>query len=309
MQLNPDVAFQPLNANLSLLQEDSVASQLLNFTGTGADGLLVSGSKPTGLAITSTSTDAINISGACSGNNIKITGVTGTGIYINKTANTAGTMKIHCHQMAATTDDSPNQYANEFKGEFLATSGTCDGIAAHYHMSASGTAVLRSIIGVAYLDSGITLSGTLGTGSWLTGGLFSASVSGIVNGIAACVVGLYGGMELCTGATLTAAQYLTSIWADSKRTVALSSGISSLILATNEVGAAALSFGMYLLNSSANAVTSAIGMSGNITNAFDFTGCTAVVDNKTATTAAGSIKILGQGGSAMYLMTYSARTV
>jgi hypothetical protein len=306
MQFNPDQVYQPYSANLSALAADAVATQLLNFTGTTADGILVSGTKTTGLAITSTSTDAINISGACSGNNIKITGVIGVGIYINKTANTAGTLKIHCHLMAATTDDSPNQYANEFKGEFLATSGTCDGIAAHYHMAASGTAVLRSIIGVAYLDSGITLSGTLATGSWLAGGLFSCAPSGIVNGTAVCLMGAYAGMGSCAGSTLTLAKYLTSLWVDSQRTVVLSSGISSLILATNQAGATALSFGIYLLNSSVNAIGAAIGISGAHTAMFDFTGATTGIteDNKAAADKAGNITIITPAGAVAYLNYY-----
>jgi hypothetical protein len=194
--------------------------------------------------------------------------VTGVGLYINKTANTAGTLKIHCHQMAASTDDSPNQYANEFKGEFLATSGTMDGIASHFHMNASSTGILRSILGVAYLDSGKTLSGTdYTTGSWLVGGLFSANVAGVLNGSGVVVAGLYGGIASCVGSTLTACKYLTSIWADSSRLVTLSSGQSSLILATNQTGALAVNYGLRM--ESANLITTGISLSGNYTTGIE----------------------------------------
>ena len=242
----------------------------ISFTGTYTTEIVIGGTATTGISITTTATDGINISGVLT-NGIKITGTAGVGMYINKTANAAGTLKIHCHQMAASTDDSPNQYANEFKGEFLATSGTMDGIASHFHMSASGTGILRSVIGDAYLDSGITLSGTdYSTGSWLVGGLFDTLVSGTLNGTGVCVAGLYGGVTCSTG-TMTAAKYVTSIWGNSQRTTALSSGISSLLLLTNPTGCAALTSGIYLTNGSANKITSAMYVSAGVTNLFDFT--------------------------------------
>jgi hypothetical protein len=244
----------------------------VSVEGTQTTGLAIAGTTTTGIAITVAVTDGLSITGAAT-NGIKMTGTSGTGIYINKTASTAGTLKLHCHAMAASTDDSPNQYANEFKGEFLATSGTTDGIASHYHMSASGTAILRSVLGVAYLDSGKTLSGTnFSTGSWLCGGLFAAAPSGVVNGTGACIVGVYGEPGSCSGATLTAAKYLTSIWGNSSRVTALSSGISSLCLLTNQTGAAALTAGIYMINDSANKITSALYTGAGITNLLDVSG-------------------------------------
>jgi hypothetical protein len=190
-----------------------------------------------------------------------LTGTTGTGISINKTANTAGTLKIHCHAMAASTDDSPNQYANEFKGEFLATSGTMDGIASHFHMAGSGTGVLRSVLGVAYLDTGITLSGTLSTGSWLNGILGQANVAGVINGTAVCVVGTYGGLGSMTGGTLTACKYMTAMWADSQITQAPSAGITSLLLMT---GNSLMQYGLYIVDG-ATAVGGDIRLQGGAT--------------------------------------------
>jgi hypothetical protein len=175
---------------------------------------------------------------------ICLTGTTGTGISINKTANNAGTLKIHCHAMAASTDDSPNQYANEFKGEFLATSGTMDGIASHFHMAASGTGVMRSILGVAYLDSGKTLSGTASTGSWLAGGVFQANVAGVINGTAVCIVGGYAGLGSMVGGTLTACQYMAGLWADASQiTLAPSAGVVCAALIT---GNSLVQYGLYI---------------------------------------------------------------
>jgi hypothetical protein len=164
-------------------------------------------------------------------NAIKITGTTGLGLYINKTSNDSATIKSHCHLAASGVD-----VANEFKGEFLSTSGTMDGVASHFHMSASGTGVLRSVIGVAYLDSAITLSGTDAAGSWINGVLGSVSISGVLNGTAVTVTGTYGGLGSMVGSTLTACKYMSAMWADSQVTKVPVSGDSQLLLMTNGAG-------------------------------------------------------------------------
>jgi hypothetical protein len=133
--------------------------------------------------------------------------------------------------------------------------------------------------------------------------LFLATSAGIVNGSGACVVGLYGGIGSCSGGTMTAAKYITSIWGDNQRGIALSSGISSLCLLTNQTGCSALNFGIYILNGSANAITSAIGVSGAVTNLFDFTGATTGIteDNKAAPDKAGTLRILTPAGAVAYI--------
>jgi hypothetical protein len=112
-----------------------------------------------------------------------------------------------------------------------------DGIAAHFHMAATGTGVMRSIIGVAYLDTGITLSGTSAMASWISGILGSVNVAGVINGSAVTVTGAYGGLGSMTGGTLTACKYMSAIWADSQVTQVPSSGESQLLLMTNGAGA------------------------------------------------------------------------
>ena len=153
-------------------------------------------------------------------------------IYSNQATNTYGTLKMHCHNMA-----NGVEYANEFKGEFLSTSGTMDGIAAHYHLAVNSTGVMRSILGVAYLDTGITLSGTSAAGSWISGITGSVNVAGVINGTAVTVTGVYGGLGSMTGGTLTACKYMSAIWADSQVTQVPSSGQSQLLLMTNGAGA------------------------------------------------------------------------
>lgn len=193
----------------------------------------------------------LNVLGALQFNgNLRIayTSVIGTALYINKAANTGPTIKAHCHQLAASSTGVTGQVvANEFKGEFLDTIGTMDGIASHFRLNHDSAGIMRAILGVAYLDSGKTLSGTdFTTGSWMVGGLFVSNVSGILSGTGVCVVGLYGGISSCVGSTLTTCKYLASIWADSSRLVTLSTGKSALILATNQTGAATVQFGLYM---------------------------------------------------------------
>jgi hypothetical protein len=179
---------------------------------------------------------------------LNVTGTTGVGMYINKTANTAGTLKIHCHQMAASTDDSPNQYANEFKGEFLATSGTMDGIASHYHMSASGTGVLRSVIGVAYLDAGMTLSGTSATGSWISGGLFSTSLAStsILNGTAVVAYGSYSEVTSAIDTTMTTVAHTAALCGYSKLLTKPTTGECSILHLAQAAGSTTVNQAIYL---------------------------------------------------------------
>jgi hypothetical protein len=212
-------------------------------------------------------------------------------ITIDNSLGTA-TMKIHAHSLGVT-----QEYANEFKGEFLSTGGvgeaqTCDGGAFHYHMAASGSAIMRAIIGVAYLDSGKTFSGNdYTTKGWLVGGLFSANIAGILNGSGVVVAGLYGGIASCVGGTLTTAKYITSIWADSSRLVSLSSGQSSLFLATNQTGAQNIDYGLRV--ESANLITTGISLSGGYVTGLSITG----------TTSTTAIDILACGGRAIRIGT------
>ncbi len=187
------------------------------------------------------------------------------------------TTKIHAHLMPVTTE-----YANEFKGEFLSTGAvgqaqTMDGIAAHYHMAASGSGIMRSILGVAYLDSGVTLTGTDYTlNGWLAGGVFVADVAGTIVGNQNVIAGLYAGIGSCQGGTLTACKYMTAIWATSNRLTTLSAGQSSLIFADNPAGTdkKAVDYGLRIEGGS-GMMTTGISIAAPTTTAIDITGaCT-----------------------------------
>lgn len=148
-------------------------------------------------------------------------------------------LKIHTHS-------NSTEWANEFKGEFVSTSGTMDGISAHYHMAATGTGVMRSIIGVAYLDATYTLSGTSAAASWISGVLGQATVEGVINGTAVTVTGTYGGLGAC-GGTLTACKYMSGVWADvSQLTKVPSAGNSQALLITGPVAAVTVNAAIYV---------------------------------------------------------------
>ena len=151
----------------------------------------------------------------------------------------SGGLKIHTHL-------NTTGYGNEFEGEFISTSGTMDGIAAHYHLGASSTGVMRSILGVAYLDAGYTLSGTSAAASWISGVLGSATVEGVINGTAVTVTGTYGGLGACAG-TLTACKYMSGVWADvSQITKVPSAGETQALLITGPVAAVSIGQAIYI---------------------------------------------------------------
>jgi hypothetical protein len=282
--LDPQVPYQPWSQKLQNLidvSDDIVTmmsgtddARLLALVANSATiGVTLPTGIATGLSATGTATDHVYLAGTYS-NAIKIGGVAGVGLYINKTANTAAAIKSHCHMLATDGVDAPNFVANEFKGEFLSTGtshATMDGIAAHFHMAASSTGILRSILGVAYLDSGKTLSGTDYTDSgWLNAGTFVADVSGVINGTGVVVNGLYAGIGSCQLGTLTACKYLTSLWVTSNSLTTLSSGQSSLILVDNPAGTGkqAVNFGIRM--ESGSLITTGLSFDGQYDKCIDF---------------------------------------
>ena len=162
------------------------------------------------------------------GSRLRITGATYP-LDIHPAAAGAG-LKIHTHS-------NSTGYGSEFKGEFVSTSGTMDGIAAHYRLSASSTGVLRAIAGHAYLDATYTLSGTSAAGSWISGVLGWTNIEGVINGTAVTVTGVYGGLGACAG-TLTACKYMSGLWADvGQLTKVPSAGESQALLITGPIAA------------------------------------------------------------------------
>ena len=154
-----------------------------------------------------------------------------------------GTTKIHSHQLA-----SGVEYANEFKGEFLSATGIMDGIAAHYHLGISSAGVLRAILGVAYLDAGITLSGTAATGSWISGGLFSCGLAAtsVLNGTAVLALGSYSEVTSTITSTLTTVKHVAAICGTGKLLVKPTTGECSLVYLVQAAGATTINQAIYI---------------------------------------------------------------
>jgi hypothetical protein len=154
------------------------------------------------------------------------------------------TIKAHAHSCTA-------EYANEFKGEFLNSSSTMDGIAAHYIMNTTGgtgTGVMRSILGVAYLPAGVAITGTSAAGSWISGGGFAADVAATatLNGTAVRATGLFAKVSSAVGANMTSCKQVSAATFISSLLVAPSAGIASIIHLAQEATGTKLPHAIYV---------------------------------------------------------------
>jgi hypothetical protein len=179
--------------------------------------------------------------GSSSSNSISMIGKTTGTIYTNDTSSSVPTLKMHNHL-------TTSGVANEFKGEFINTSGTMDGIASHWHLSANSTGVMRSMIGVSYLDPGITLSGTSAAGSWISGGLFSTILdsTSILNGTAVVAYGSYSEVTSAIDSTLTTVAHTAAICGYSKLLTKPTTGECSILHLAQAAGATTVNQAIYL---------------------------------------------------------------
>lgn len=166
-------------------------------------------------------------------------------LNITGTANAdARTIKAHAHS-------STGGYANEFKGEFLNASGTMDGIAAHYIMQTTGntgTGVMRSILGVAYLPAGVAITGTSAAGSWISGGGFATDIAttATLNGTAVRATGMFSKISSAVGSNMTSCKQVSAGTFISALLVAPTAGIASIIHLAQEATGTALASAIYL---------------------------------------------------------------
>lgn len=186
----------------------------ISLEGDATDGILLSGDMTRGIYITGTMDYGIRIGGT-----------TGTAIRIERASNTGPSLHVHSHQRAAGTDE----VANDFKGEFLSTSGLMDGIRAQYTMDASNTGTLRTIVANAYLGSTATLSGS----GMMYGLLAGVNSVGTVNGSGVEMAGISAGIMNMVGSTLTEVKYLSAISLSSLAEVVPTTGDSQLMLMTH----------------------------------------------------------------------------
>lgn len=156
--------------------------------------------------------------------NAKITGQ----LYWNDSASATKTIKAHNH-------DSTSTINAEFKYDTAITSGATYGIWCDNNIGATGTASATAILGVATVESGVTV-----TGGTIIGTYGQARANGTVAG-ASFLAGLYGLIEASAAITAT---HVTSCWLDSHQANAVT-GQHDLLYMTNN-GAAVMDQAIYL---------------------------------------------------------------
>jgi hypothetical protein len=218
------VVKQGVNESLVFTSQDNVKGSITY------NGSTFSVSKPiVGLSLTTPAFTNPTLSGY-----VSITGTSGD----------ARTIKAHAHS-------STGEYANEFKGEFVNATGTMDGIASHYIMQTTGntgTGVMRSILGVAYLPAGVAITGTSAAGSWISGGGFATEVAttATLNGTAVRATGMFAKVSSAVGSNMTACKQVSAGTFISSLLVAPSAGIPSIIHLAQEASGTQLAQAIYV---------------------------------------------------------------
>lgn len=181
------------------------------------------------------------------------------------------------------TGGSTNSYAEQIRYNIGGTSGSFIGLDNESHITATGTASVRSTQGVAVVDTGYTV-----TGGTIIGTYGQARADGAVAG-SSFMAGLYGLVEEGGGAIT--ASHVCSAWLDSHRNTAVT-GSHQLLYMTNN-GTATLDEAIYLYG-------------GNkITKFAKFDTCGTMVSD-TATTSGTSKKIaIDIDGTTYYINAYT----
>ncbi len=182
-------------------------------------------------------------------------------------AATGAGLKIHTHSNVNNSGGATYDYTymNEFKGEFVSTSGTMVGVGADYTLSGSGTGAMCASSGYAKLLTGITMSGAATpTAGILTGGQFFANIAGTVNGAGCEVMGLYGGIDYNTGGVITTCDFITGICGEYRSNIDCATGTSSIMrLVKGGTASTAVDYGIHMTASN-----------GTISNGLYITGAT-----------------------------------
>jgi hypothetical protein len=225
-----------LNPYVTSINQKYVTAKDYNFLKDDVDAL-----RPSDTDIV---TDTITESTSAAGVTIDVGSKFKDGLATLTGQSGGATIKAHAHSCTA-------EYANEFKGEFLNTSGTMDGIASHYIMQTTGntgTGVMRSILGVASLPAGVAITGTSAAGSWISGGGFAADVAATatLNGTAVRATGLFGKVSSAVGANMTSCKQVSAATFISSLLVAPSSGIASIVHLAQEATGTVLPQAIYL---------------------------------------------------------------
>lgn len=258
-------------------------------------------------AITQTSAGNVTLA---SGKSMTIGGLrtfsgTATGAFMDVAVPaTRGGLKIHSHSNQNNSGGTYDYtFINEFKGEFVSTSGVMNGIGAVYNMAASGTGVMSAAYAQAILNAAITLSGTSATGSWISGGLFSCDLKGtsVLNGTAVLALGLYAEVVSAINSTLTEAKHVAAICGMGKLLVKPTTGECSLLYLCQAAGATTINQAIYLEGGATIDAFATIDVAAS--GKAIATSVVALGSGSTNTTHALKINI---GGTAGYIPVYAA---
>ena len=181
--------------------------------------------------------------------NIKMIG-TPKGATLEMTPGVGGAgLKIHSHANVNNSGGATYDYTyiNEFKGEFVSTTGAMYGVGTIYSLATSSGA-MSSMISTATLIAGATLSGTLATGSWISAGLFSCSLAGtsILSGTAVMAIGLYTEIVSAINSVLTTTKHVSALCVAGKLLVIPTTGECSLVHLMQAAGATCINQAIYI---------------------------------------------------------------
>ena len=190
------------------------------------------------------STTGIDIS-AVVGTGISITGNTGIALKVDSTG--ARGIRIHTHGGVGGED-----YANEFMGDFVATTGITDGLKLQFIMQpATDTTdgVMRSLISNAYLPAGVAITGAAATGSMIAGGVFGCLLSAgacQLNGTAVIAHALWAKINIAVDTLMTSCKHVAAFTATAAMLKAPTLGIASIIHMRQEASGCQLQQAIYL---------------------------------------------------------------
>ncbi len=149
-------------------------------------------------------------------------------------------LHIHTHQVEIGVEGE--NVANDFKGEFLRTTGIADGMRLQYTMDADSSGILRSIMSNAYLNTAITLSG----GGEIYGISAGVNMLGTVSGATIRIAALQAATGQSVGATLTEAAFISVLSLTNRTGPNLVTGETQILFLEQEGNAFQIDQAIYL---------------------------------------------------------------
>ena len=173
-------------------------------------------------------------------------GIKEYGITIDRTDGSSRGLRCHSHNI-----NDGEDYANEFAGDFTNKTGVMDGLKSSWLMQTAdntGTGVLRAFSGLAYLPAGVSITGTVLTGSAIMGvyAYCQITATATLNGTAVVATGVWGKIAGQAGSVMTSCKLCAAGYFVSSLLVQPSSGLSSVIHLTHDTQGTTLPQAIYV---------------------------------------------------------------